>query len=103
MGRSLRRHFYGTMPAKPPENRYASQNYQHAVKGIWPIFAEGVVKEKSRNGNEESGNEGITQHAIRPLRLWIAPAKNEDRTARDHIKEPLRKNSERKELAEIPS
>src|SRR5579863_728583 len=91
----------------PPQKREVSkhrnthQDDEHSIVGIRPVIPERVSQQRRCHDYKHRRHEGISPHAVRPRRLRLAPPEDKHGARRDHIKEPLGKNRQRKQLPEI--
>src|SRR5450432_1864464 len=81
------------------KDRDSGQNQQCAPKGVAQILGESEVQENSGSEDKERWNDGIAPSAIGTLGYFAAP-EDEDCASGNHIKQPFRKNRQRKELPE---
>lgn len=87
------------LPGKEVKNRNSGDDYQSTHQRIPQIVGEGVAEEYRRGGNKECGHDRISPNLIGAGGVGDTAAEDKDSAARDHVKEPLRKDSQRKQLA----
>ena len=67
-----------------------------ADEGSADVAGERGVEKDGGSGDEERREDGISPDAIGSRAIGLALAIDEDRGRRDHVEEPLRKNSQLK-------
>ena len=97
--RSCRRSF--SPLRKISKQRNPRQNHQHSISRIRPVVGERITQKRRRHDHENGRDKRISPRPIRTLHPRLAHPEHKQRAPRNHVKQPLRKNRQRKKLLEI--